>query len=234
MNPEKRGINPENLGEHPFDGIIEDSNKNNEIENRPILRETKREREIRILFENAEWFQEKGDFPTALTELKKIIKIEPTNHKAIFQIASIYSRMGQSKDAIFFFEKEIKYYPPNQDGRKEKGWGKIDKTNSILMQRKEGESQLDFKIRNIEELVAAENLELALEYAEELQENYPEDVKLLYLFGTIYFKMSKFPESIECNERAMKLDPSNRKENDKTNKNKPKKPDAPGGGATPA
>ena len=65
-------------------------------------------------------------------------------------------------------------------------------------------------IENVKRLYRAGRYEMAIIYLKELEQDYPEDPKLMSMMGTLYLKLGQEELAREYWERVLQIDPNNR------------------------
>jgi tetratricopeptide (TPR) repeat protein len=131
-----------------------------------------------------------GNYKKALTLLKKVIEIEPQDHKAIWQIGEIYLSKGEFETAELLIEKAVDLKPSNPK----------------------------YHISMVEVYYNTNRRDLAVETLEKVVKLRPANVPYLLALADLYFEIGDMESAQRYYFRVLEYEPSNVKAKSKLQK----------------
>jgi len=138
----------------------------------------------------AELYFTLGNYKKSLTLLKKVIEIEPQDHKAIWQIGEIYLSKGEFETAELLVEKAIELKPSNPK----------------------------YYISMVEVYYNTNRKDIAIDTLEKVVKLRPANVPYLLALADLYFEIGSIENAQRYYFRVLEYEPSNVKAKNKIQK----------------
>jgi tetratricopeptide (TPR) repeat protein len=153
------------------------------------------------------------DYPAAIEGFKKVIKLDPTNHAAYYELAILYYGAGENETARQYITQAVKYNPTNK-------WYLILQAE-ILTQLKQfteaGKAyeaiiknypnEYDFYYNWAFALMRANKLEEAIKIYDRLEEKIGINEEVITQKQKLYIALNKFDKAVAEIQKLLKNDP---------------------------
>jgi tetratricopeptide (TPR) repeat protein len=159
----------------------------------------------------AETAYEDGEFPLALQAAERFLRAHPDDSRTARVVALCLTKLGRTRDAERFCELASDRLTPDEFqflARSMLRAGRVGRAEQLMRETLRRWPHHAWTLRNLASLYAAANRNRdAIPLARRLSEIPTEAAVGFALLGTIYQRMDRVQEMIECYQQVLQLDP---------------------------